>query len=427
MNINSREAAVIALYKTEYEGAYLNRALMDAVGNLSAADKGFVTELVMGVERNKLWLDFIIRKFSKIRLKKISPWVLQILRTGVFQLLLMDKVPESAACNEAVKLANKYAHSAAKNYVNGVMRNIARNIESLPKPEGTDIEKLSTRYSCPLWLAEKLYKQFGLEKCSDILRDSIKAHPTMIRVNTLKTTADELITILDSEGINAVKNEDLEYCLTINGAINISKSNAYKDGLYTLQNINSMRAVLALGPKCNDTVIDVCSAPGGKTTFIAELIKNDGEIYAFDVHEHKIELIKNAADRLGISCIEPSVHNSEIADEKLNGKADKVLADVPCSGIGVIHKKPDIKWNRNLEDIDELVKIQKNILNSAASYVKHGGVLVYSTCTILREENELQIENFLKEHDDFTKDFEKLYLAHETNGSGFYICRLIRK
>lgn len=427
MVVNSREAAVTALYRTENEGAYLSHALLDAVSKLSTVDKAFVTDLVMGVERNKLWIDFIIRKHSKIRIKKISPWVLQILRTGVYQLLMMDKIPASAACNEAVKLASKYAHSAAKNYVNGVMRAIARSVENLPEADGTESEKLSVRYSCPLWLTEKLIEQFGTEKCIEILKDSLVPHPTTVRVKTLKTSAKELEGILNGEGIKAVANGEVEQCLEIKGALNISMSNAYKSGLYTLQNINSMRAVLALEPKRGETIVDVCSAPGGKTTFIAELIGNDGKVYAFDIYEHKIELIKNTAKRLGISCIEPMVHNSEEVKKELVGIADRVLADVPCSGIGVIHKKPDIKWNRCADDIRELTRIQKNILDSSARYVKSGGALVYSTCTILAEENEMQTDRFVKEHDDFIKDYEKLYLADETGGSGFYICRFIRK
>ena len=211
------------------------------------------------------------------------------------------------------------------------------------------------------------------------------------------------------------------------GAIDIGASNAYKNGLYTLQNINSMRAALVLSPKENEFIIDMCSAPGGKTTHIAELMNNNGKVVAFDIHEHKIDLINRTAKRLSINIIDARVNNSEISIEELFGKADRVLCDVPCSGLGVIHKKPDIKWNRKEEDIAELLKIQKNILNSASKYVKSGGVLVYSTCTILREENEERIEEFLKENTDFEKDFEKLYLAHETGGSGFYICRLRKK
>ena len=185
-----------------------------------------------------------------------------------------------------------------------------------------------------------------------------------------------------------------------------------------------MRAALILEPQSGETVIDVCAAPGGKTTHIAELMGNKGRVIAFDIHKHKLELIEKSARRLGIDCVEVSENNSEKTVEGLIGKADRVLADVPCSGIGVIHKKPDIKFNRCEEDIAVLCGIQRNILNSAAEYVRPGGVLVYSTCTILKDENSGQIERFLKEHNDFEREFEKLYLAHETGGSGFYICRM---
>lgn len=427
MSSNPREASVIALYNIEEKGEYLTHALVDALKELENVDKGFANELIMGVEKNKLYLDFLIRKFSKIRLKKLSPWVLQILRTGIYQLTMMDKIPHSAACNESVKLANKYAHSAAKNYVNGVMRSVSRSINALPEPDGSPAEILSVRYSCPLWLVEKLLNQFGKDVCIEILKDSLIPHPTTLRVNSMKTSSDELVKILKNEGISVTEDNDIGHCLRVDGAININSSEAYKNGLYTLQNINSMRAVFALNPVNGETVVDVCSAPGGKTTYIAELMNDTGKIYAFDVHPHKIELIKNAAKRIGINCIEASVHNSEDVKTELIGQADRVLADVPCSGIGVIHKKPDIKWNRIESDIVQLCETQYRILKSASAYVKNGGTLVYSTCTILEEENECQIERFLKENPEFVKDFEKLYLAHNTGGSGFYICRLVRK
>lgn len=418
---NPREAAVVALYKIEKEGAYLNKAILDNSKGLNPADRAFLNQLVMGVARNKTYIDFLIQKYSKIKLKKLSDWVHQILRCGVYQLVMMDKIPPSAACNESVKLANKFAHSGAKGYVNGVLRSISRSLDNLP-----ETDDLAVRYSTPDWIVKKLIAQFGETKTKEILKDSLIPHPTMVRVNMMKTTPSELIKILEQEGISAEQGEE-EPCLKILGAIDIGASDAYKNGLYTLQNINSMRAALVLSPKENEFIIDMCSAPGGKTTHIAELMNNNGKVVAFDIHEHKIDLINRTAKRLSINIIDARVNNSEIPIEELFGKADRVLCDVPCSGLGVIHKKPDIKWNRKEEDIAELLKIQKNILNSASKYVKSGGVLVYSTCTILREENEEQIEEFLKENTDFEKDFEKLYLAHETGGSGFYICRLRKK
>ncbi len=427
MKINPREEAVVALYKIENEGAYLGKALQDAVGKCDLRDRGFVNELVMGTVRNKLYIDFIIQSFSKIKLKKLSPWVLSILRIGVYQLVKMDKVPSSAACNEAVKLASRYAHNAARGYVNGVLRNIARNLDSLPEPQGEITEKLSVLFSMPLWLTKKLVSQFGADEARSILEDSLVPHNTTVRVNILKTTAKALVSALDEEGISASVSGEEEQCLVIDGAIDINKSDAYKNGLYTLQNINSIRAALALNPKKGETIIDVCAAPGGKTTHIAELMGDDGKVFAFDVHPHKISLIENAAKRLGINSIEARCHNSEEVCDELIGKADRVLADVPCSGIGVIHKKPDVKYNRKEEDISVLCGIQAKILDSASRYVKAGGVLVYSTCTILEEENGAQIKDFVKRNHEFEVEFEETYLAHKTGGSGFYICLLKRK
>lgn len=427
MKINPREEAVVALYKIENEGAYLGKALLDAVKKCDLRDRGFVNELIMGTVRNKLYIDFIIQSFSKIKLKKLSPWVLAILRIGVYQLIKMDNVPSSAACNEAVKLATRYAHNAARGYVNGVLRNIARNLEALPEPQGDITERLSVLFSMPLWLTKKLVGQFGAEEAKMILEDSLLPHNTTVRANALKTTAIELSSILNEEGISAAISKEEEQCLVIDGAIDINKSDAYKNGLYTLQNINSMRAALVLNPQKGETVIDVCAAPGGKTTHIAELMGDDGKVFAFDVHPHKISLIENAAKRLGIKTIEARCHNSEEVCDEFIGRADRVLADVPCSGIGVIHKKPDVKYNRQGEDISALCDIQAKILDSASQYVKAGGVLVYSTCTILEEENGAQIRSFVEKNPEFEVDFEETYLAHKTGGSGFYICRLKRK
>lgn len=426
MSMCPREAAINALYKIEKDGTYSTKAIVDAANRFDGAqDRAFVNELTMGVLRNKMRIDYIIEAYSKIKLKKISPWVLQILRTGIYQLVMMDKIPPSAACNEAVKLASKYAHKAARGYVNGLLRNVARNLDNLPTPKRENTtEFLSVMYSCPSWLTEKLISQFGESTCEEILADSLLPHPTMIRANSFKTTPNELIDILQKEGICAEQSADVPQCLIIRGAIDINSSDAYKAGYYTLQNINSMRAAIALDPKGRETVIDVCAAPGGKTTHIAELMQNDGKVLGMDIHSHKIQLIERAAERLSLSCVSAVVHNSEELKEELRGIADRVLADVPCSGIGVIHKKPDIKWNRKPSDIDALCETQLKILNSSAEYVKAGGILVYSTCTILKEENSDIIADFLNSHTEFEKVSEELYLAHKTGGSGFYICKL---
>lgn len=424
---SAREKVLKGLYKIENDGAYSNKALNDILSDRSLADidRAFVTELMLGITGHKLRLDYVIQRFSKLKLKKLSPWVHQILRMGVYQILFMDGVPDSAACNESVKLAAKYGHGAAKGYVNGVLRSVVRGRDDIAYPSDGK-ERLSVLYSYPMWLTEKLINQYGEETAEKIMAESHKAHPVTVRVNSLKTNKAELTDILRREGINAVPSESAPYCIYINGALNINSSEAYKNGLYTLQNKSSMAAVESLKPKPNELILDLCAAPGGKTTYIAELMQNKGRIIAFDIHPHKIELINNAAKRLGISVINAEANDAEVLKNELTGTADRVLADVPCSGIGVIHKKPDIKWRRAAEDIPKLCAVQQRILNNAAEYVRPGGTLVYSTCTILKEENELQVKKFLDKHTEFCLEEERTLHTFETGGSGFYIARLVR-
>ncbi len=427
--MTARECALRALYDIDVNGAYVNASLNGALRNneLSAADKGFVTELIYGVVANRTALDFIISKFSKIRMKKLSPWVLNILRMGIFQMYYMDKIPHSAACNEAVKLAGRYSHKSGCGFVNGVLRTFSREIDSFDFPSSGDAAKdLSLIYSYPQWITERLVKTYGKEKCEELYRENQKSHDVAIRVNTLKTDAQELKKILADEGIVAETFLELENALIIKSALNIEKSDAYKTGLYSLQNISSQLAISVLDPMPGDTVIDMCAAPGGKTCAAAERMENRGRIFAFDIFEHKIDLINASGTRLGIDIIDGRVADSQKVQDEFIGIADKVIADVPCSGLGVVHKKPDIKWHRTEEDILELVKIQRNILETASMYVKNGGVLLYSTCTILDEENKNNTEMFLANHPEFKKVYEKQILTTDMGESGFYICKMVK-
>ncbi len=425
---NAREAVLKGLYRIETEGAYTNQVLKEILSGdaISALDRGFVTELLTGVIRNRLRLDFVIGKFSKIKLKKLSPWVHQILRMGIYQILFLERVPDSAACNESVKLARRYAHGGAQGYVNGLLRSVVREKENIPLPNDRT-ERMSVVYSCPLWLTEKLISQYGLETCEAILKASHEKFPVSLRVNRLRGTTEELQRRLETEGIVAIPDVNHPFRLFVDGALNVTDSQAYREGLYSIQNRSSMTAVEELLPKPGDIMLDLCAAPGGKTTYAAELMENQGKVFAFDIYSHKTELIAKSAERLGISIVETSVWDATQFLPEWELKADKVLADVPCSGIGVIHKKPDIKWHRTPEDIRALCETQKKILRNAARYVKSNGILVYSTCTILREENEEQIQTFLEENEDFVLEKEQLLFTHETGGSGFYIAKLIRK
>ncbi len=426
--MTAREIALKALYDIEINGTYTNAALNLALSGteLGASDRGLVTELIYGVVSNKTAIDFIISKYSKIKIKKMTPWVLSILRMGVFQIYYMDRIPHSAACNEAVKLAKKYSHRAGTGFVNGVLRSFAREVEKFEFPQGkSDAEYLSLKYSYPLWMTEKLINEYGAERCRDLYEENNKAHGVFLRVNTLKTSTDELVERLTTEGVNCEKT-CIEGCLKACGRLSIDNSPAYKEGLYSLQNISSQKTVAALAPLPGDTVIDMCAAPGGKSCAIAEKMENRGKVISCDVFEHKVELIKKSAQRLGIDIIDARLQDGTVCVEKLENSADCVLADVPCSGLGVLHKKPDIKWRRSKEDIEELCKIQKEILKTAARYVKSGGTLVYSTCTILPEENRIQIDEFLKEHSEFKKLSEEQILTGEMGESGFYICKMMK-
>lgn len=427
--MTAREIALRALYDIEKNDTYINAALKTALASeeLSGADRGFVTELLYGVVTNKTAIDFIISKYSKVKLKKMTPWVLNILRMGIFQIYYMDKIPHSAACNESVKLAKKYSHKAASGFVNGVLRSFSKDAETFQFPDFQNVaETLSLEYSYPVWLTQKVIEEYGYDKCTKLFEENRKAHGTFLRVNTLKTTADELIEILKDEDIICEKAE-IENCLVVKGRINVEKSTAYKNGLYSLQNISSQKTIRTLAPKAGNLVIDMCAAPGGKSCGMAELMKNQGKIISFDIFEHKIELIEKAAERLGITTVDARLQDARIGCEEFRESADCVLADVPCSGFGVLHKKPDIKWKRTEADIDEIISIQKDILETASSYVKSGGVLVYSTCTILPEENRLRIEEFLREHSEFKKVSEEQILTTEIGESGFYICKMVKE
>lgn len=416
---NARETAMRVIYAVEFDGAYSNMALKKALSSdMINQDKAFVTTLVYGVIDKKVTLDYIISRYSKLKLKKISKYILIILRMGIYQLMFMDKVPESAAVNESVKLAKRYGHGASAGFVNGVLRSVIKTDIEYPSEKN---EYLSVKYSFPLPLCEKWAADFGYEFTEELLQSFGEEPQLNLRPNTLKTTASELCEGLNKNGIEAVIKDNY----IVSKGFDIASDPLYKDGLYTVQDAAAMQAAIMLAPQKGETVIDMCAAPGGKTTHMAELMENEGRIYAFDVHEHKIELIKKNAERLGITIIEASISDGAVHESRFDGKADKVLCDVPCSGLGIIRRKPEIKWNR--EDISNLPAIQHRILANGAEYLKTGGEIVYSTCTIEKEENEAVTGRFLAERKGFEKVYEKTFYPHIDNTDGFYICKMKRK
>lgn len=400
-----RETAVKILYDIDKNGAYSNISLGKHLdnGKLKDIDRAFITELVYGILKWKLTIDFIISRFSKIKLKKISPWILNILRTGVYQIIFTDKVPVSAACNESVKLAKKYGHAASSKYVNGVLRNISRNKDAIKYPDkkGNLSEFLSIKYSHPLWMVDEWLKRHGEEFTEELLKSNNETPHFTIRANTLKISRDSLKKILEEDGFEVEFGQYLDEALIIKNPKSLQRMDAFNKGYFQVQDESSMLAGRVLNPKPGDFVLDVCSAPGGKTTHLAQLMDNRGRIVARDIYEHKIELINQAVKRLGIGIIETEVFDATLFDEKLEGRVDKVLVDAPCTGLGIIRRKPDIKWAREKEDKNEIIKLQKKILYTSSKYVKKGGIIVYSTCTIEPEENENIIEEFLKDNKDF--------------------------
>lgn len=431
---NAREVALRTLHKIDSEGAYSNIALKEELlkAGLDSRDNAFVTNLVYGVISRRLTLDYVIKTYSSVKLKKLSVFVLDILRMGIYQIFFMDKVPDSAAVNESVKLANKYA-KRSMGFVNGVLRSVIRGGDIL-----ADIKDISVKYSFPGEICDVFIRDLGAKRAESLMKSLNSQAAMTIRANSLKVTAEELKEKLCGCGVSAELIDGVPYVLRVSG-LDVSGSDLYKKGFYTVQGVSAILSVMALDAKPGQNVIDMCSAPGGKTSFIAELMKNEGEIRAFDIHPHKIDIIEKNMERLGISIVQAACVDGTVEISRLKGWADKVIADVPCSGLGIIQKKPDIKW---AFEPSELSNIQIKILKNAASYLKEGGELIYSTCTLNKQENEDVINEFLAENKEFELvDFRELIperFRKETPGymtlypdidntDGFFIAKIRRK
>lgn len=432
----TREIALKTLYKIDKEQAYSNIALNEEIKQnrekLTEKDIGLISEIVYGVTTWKLTLDEIIKKYSKIKLKKISPWILNILRMGVYQIVFLDKIPKSAAVNESVNLAKRYGHSSSSNFVNAILRKVEKNDYEELFEISNDVERISKTTSMPEWIVRELLKNNNIESVKKICENSNLKPKTTIRVNALKTTKEDLIKKLNENNIQfkeANINEKMAGdFLILNKVKNIENLDLFKNGYFTIQDISAGLTAKILNPQPDEIVLDACSAPGGKTTYIAELMKNKGIIEAWDIHEHRTKLVEKNAKRLGINIIKTQVKDATIYDESLNEKFDKILLDVPCLGIGAIKRKPDIKWQRKVDDIKEITKTQATILENCSRYLKKGGSLVYSTCSILKEENEDIISNFLSKQTDFEiAENDVINIFQDEEKDGFFICKLHKK
>lgn len=401
----ARDLALEVLRLVDEEGAYANLALNQVLerhrpGKL---DRAFATELTYGTLRTLNTLDWVLGHFLRQPLEKQTAWVRNILRLGVYQIMHMDRVPDSAACNESAEMARRYAHSGAVKFVNGVLRNVARKKGDLKFPDaGTDpVGHISLRYSHPAWLVKRWLSEFGFDETVALCRANNEPAPNTVRTNTLRTTRDNLAACLREDGLTVEETGYAPEGLNISGFLSLHGFKPFEAGYFQVQDESSMLVGHAAAPKAGWEVIDTASAPGGKATHLAQLMSNHGHILATDIHPHKLNLIKDNCQRLGITCVEPMQADARELHKTAERRADLVLVDAPCSGLGVLRRRPDARWRKEAAQIPEIVKLQAEILDSASRCLKPGGVLIYSTCTITREENLEQVENFLAKHKEF--------------------------
>ena len=423
MDIN-RKTAFDVLIDVEKNGAYSNLSLNNFIKKNSPDSQAFVRELVYGVLKTKLRLDYMLKPFVAKGFGKLNIKDLTLLRMGAYQMMFMDSVPEYAAVSETVEITKKLV-SGREKFINGVLRSLARDRLDIvfPDSENDPVKYLSVYYSVNPWIAEKFVSSYGFSGARDILKAMGETPELVIRVNILKTTRAELKEKLSDEGFEVKESDKSERALIVSGQ-DVLRSKLYKEGLFTVQDLSSIIAIDMLSPEKGEYIVDTCAAPGGKTFAMAELMGNSGEIHAMDIYEHKLELMKKGAERTGVTIVNTKVHDAAKLVNEFQGKADKVLCDVPCSGLGVIQRKPEIRYKSD-SDMEELINRQAKILRTAANYVKTGGTLMYSTCTVNPDENERQIARFLDKNTDFTKVDEKQLLP--TDGTdGFYICKMKR-
>lgn len=426
---NERKVLVSALLKAEKSG-YSN-LILDHILNetdLSDAGRAFVTSAFYGVLERKLTVDFILDRFLKRPIQKAPPYTAAVLRSGAYQILFMDKIPASAAVNESVKLIKRSKESGNAGLVNAVLRKLAGQT---PEEVLACASEPSVHYSVAPWILKELTEAYGAEKTLDFLEDSLNPPPFFIRINSESSDAFSVVSKEVAEIGGRVHATDLPHCYRVDGLRSIERMEAYRRGSFFVQDYSSQRCAAALEARPGERILDCCAAPGGKSFSVALQMQNRGELISCDLHEQRVGLIAKGAKRLGLSIIRPTVLDASRLNASL-GEFDRVLCDVPCSGVGVIRRKPEIKYKSMQESVD-LTPIQRDILATAAQYVKPGGRLVYSTCTLLRRENEAVVDEFLKHHSEFSLCKELGHPAIQTfippadPGDGFFVAVMERK
>lgn len=430
--VNLRELALSMLLAVTRDGALSHVVLKEVLDNyqyLSKQERSFLTRVFQGTLEHMIWIDYVMNQFSSVKTNKMKPVIRTILRLGVYELQFMDSVPSRATCSEAVKLAQKKGFGNLKGFVNGVLRNISRSLDriSLPQREAGEAAYLSIRYSMPEWIVEGWLKQYTAKQVETILASFLKEAPTSIRVNTARISRGDLMKRLAEEGIHARLHEELPDGLFISGYDYLEALDTFQEGLFYVQDISSMRAAHCCNVRPGDYVLDVCAAPGGKSIHLAELLSGTGMVQARDLTACKVQLIQENIDRSRLTNIRAVRKDARVFYREDENSADIVLADLPCSGLGVIGKKPDIKYRMTPEKIRQLVSLQREILHTVWQYVKPGGTFVYSTCTISRQENEENVSWFVKEHPNSRLLEQNQYLPGVGDQDGFFLAKLAKE
>ncbi len=403
-----RELVLGILLEVTRDGEYSHIALRNVLQKyqyLDKKDRAFITRVTEGTLERMIEIDYMINQFSNVKVNKMKPVIRCILRSAVYQIKYMDTVPDSAACNEAVKLAEKKGFRTLKGFVNGVLRNIARNKDQITYPKESDtLNYLSVKYSMPVWILEQWMEVYSRETVEKMLAGFLKEKPTTIRCNLSRYSKEEVVESLEKEGVCVDNHPYLPYALWISSYNYLAELESFQNGMFSVQDISSMLVAHLASPKRGDCIVDVCAAPGGKALHIAELLDETGSVEARDLTDYKVNLIQENIMRAGVSNMTAVKWDATVLDENMVEKADIVISDLPCSGLGVLGKKTDLKYKMSEDGQKDLVGLQRDILSKVQNYVKPEGTLVYSTCTIHKAENMDNVHWFLASYPDFELD-----------------------
>jgi 16S rRNA (cytosine967-C5)-methyltransferase len=444
--MSAREAALRGLVRVEEDQAYLNLALPPYLSKLGSDDRALAIQLATGTIQRLNSLDWAIGLYSRRSLKSFTPWLRNLLRLSAYQIIYLDRIPDYAVVDEAVRLAYRFGHRGVASLANALLRRLALQASNLPWPEGhkNRVEQLSLRESHPTWLVKRYINSFGFAEAKLLCRANNLKPRLSIRPNLLRITPDRLMEILSNDNIASMPSENVPNMLTVEPAAYPVATEAFRDGLFTIQGESSALVAPLLLPHSGETIVDLCSAPGGKTTHLAELINDRGLIYAVDLHPNRLRLVEQAARRLGLTIIRPIVADGRTLNRKQIRQPRAVLVDAPCSGLGVIRRLPELKWRRKEADLPALQSLQVALLRSAATLLPVGGRLLYSVCTNMMEETNEVVQLFTRENSNFAAEalcsrlperlqdkqldpFAVSFYPHRHALDGFYIASWLKK